>query len=86
LTCRHKAISSNSGGTGLTDHLHRSDRSRRSMTVGCHQEVKCDIIHIKVPRFSNVFDKVCFTSNSQSDRIFSVNLFISDSIINNSKR
>jgi hypothetical protein len=56
------------------------------MTVGCRQEEKCDIIHIKVPRLSNVFDKVCFTSNSQSDHIFLVNSFISDSIINNSKR
>jgi hypothetical protein len=56
------------------------------MTVGCRQEDKCDIIHIKVSRLSNVFDKVCFTSNSQSDPIFVVNSFISDSIINNSKR
>jgi hypothetical protein len=56
------------------------------MTVGCRQEEKCDIIHIKVPLLSNVFDKVCFTNNSQSDPIFVVNSFISDSIINNSKR
>jgi hypothetical protein len=56
------------------------------MTVGCRQEEKCDIIHIKVPRLSNVFDKVCFTSKSQSYPIFVVNSFISDSIINNSKR
>jgi hypothetical protein len=56
------------------------------MTVGCRQEEKCDIIHIKVPCLSNVFDMVCFTSNSQSDPIFVFNSFISDSIINNSKR
>jgi hypothetical protein len=56
------------------------------MTVGCHQEEKCDIIHIKVPRLSSVFDKVCFTSNSQSDFVFSINSFFDDSIINNSKR
>jgi hypothetical protein len=41
---------------------------------------------IKVPRLSNVFDKVCFTSNSQLYPIFVFNSFISDSIINNSKR
>jgi hypothetical protein len=28
LACRHKVISSNPGGTGLTGSLHRSDRSR----------------------------------------------------------
>jgi hypothetical protein len=86
LACRHRVISSNPGGTGLTGSLHRSDRSRQRMIVGCRQEEKCDIIHIKVPRLSNVFDKVCFTINSQSDPIFVANSFISDSIINNSKR
>jgi hypothetical protein len=64
LACRHKVISSNPRGTGLTGSLHRSDRSRQRKTVGCRQEEKCDIIHIKVPRLSKVFDKVCFTSNS----------------------
>jgi hypothetical protein len=54
--------------------------------VGYHLEEKYDIIHIKLPRLSNLFGKVCFTSNSQSDPIFSVNSFISDSIMNNSKR
>jgi hypothetical protein len=86
LACQHRVISSNPGGTGLTGSLHQSDRSRQRMTVGCRQEEKFDIIHIKVPRLSNVFDKVCFTSNSQSDPIFVANSFISDSIINNSKR
>jgi uncharacterized protein YoxC len=56
------------------------------MTVGCHQVEKYDIIYIKVPRLSNVFDEVCFISNSKSDPIFPANSFISDSIINNSKR
>jgi hypothetical protein len=86
LACRHRVIASNPGGTGLTGSLHRSDRSRQRMIVDCRQEEKCDIIHIKVPRLSNVFDKVYFTSNSQSDPIFVANSFISDSIINNSKR
>jgi hypothetical protein len=71
---------------GLTASLHWCDRTRSRMTVGCHQEEKYDIIYIKVPRLSNVFDKVCIISNSQSDPIFSVNSYISDSIINNSKR
>jgi hypothetical protein len=56
------------------------------MTVGYRQDEKCDIFHIRVLRLSIVFDKVCFTSNSQSDAIFVVNSFISDSIIKNSKR
>jgi hypothetical protein len=86
VACRCEVISSNTGGTGLTASLHRSDRSRQRMIVGCHQEEKCDIIHIKIPRLSNVFDKVCCTSNSQSDPIFSVKSFIRDSITNNSKR
>jgi hypothetical protein len=79
-------ISSNPGGTNLTVSLHRSDQSMQRMIVGCHQEEKCDIIHIKIPRLSNVFDKVGCTSNSQSDPIFFVNSFVSDSIMNNSKR
>jgi hypothetical protein len=86
LACRHKVIFSNPGGTGLTGSLHRSDWSKRSTTVDCHQEEKYDIIHIRVPHLSNAFDKVCFASNSQSDPIVSFNSFISDSIINNSKR
>jgi hypothetical protein len=56
------------------------------MTVGCCQEEKYDTIHIKVPRLSKIFDKVCSASNSQSDPICSVNSFISDSVMNNSKR
>jgi hypothetical protein len=56
LACRHRVISSNPGGTGLTGSLHRSDQSRQRMIVGCRQEEKYDIIHIKVPRLSNVFD------------------------------
>jgi hypothetical protein len=56
------------------------------MTVGYRQEEKCDIFHFRVPRLSIVFDKVCFTSNSQSYAIFVVNSFISDYIIKNSKR
>jgi hypothetical protein len=66
--------------------MTRSDQPEQSVIIGCHLEEKCEIIHIKVPRLSNVFDKVCFTSNSQSNHIFSVNSFIIDYIMNNSKR
>jgi hypothetical protein len=56
------------------------------VTVGCHVEEKYDIIHIKLPRLSNLFDKVCFASNSQSDPTFSINSSVNDCIINSSKR
>jgi hypothetical protein len=55
------------------------------VTVGCHLE-KYDIIHIKLPRLSNLFDKVCFASNYQSDPTFSINSSVNDCIINSSKR
>jgi hypothetical protein len=86
LACRHKVISGNPGGTGLTGLLHRSDRSRQRMTMGCRQDKKCDTIHIKLPCLSKIFDKVRSASNFLSDPIFSVNSFISDSIMNNSTR
>jgi hypothetical protein len=85
MACQREVISSNIIGTGLTGSLHRSDQFRQNVVVGCYQE-KYDIIHIKVPRLSKIFDKVCFASNSQLDPIFSVNSFISDSIMNDSKR
>ena len=72
LACQQKVISSNSGKTGLTGSINRSDRPIKDMTVGCHQEEKHDIIHIKVPCLSKIFDKVCCTSNlfnSQSDHM-----------------
>ena len=72
LACQHKVISSSSGMTGLTGSIHWCDRSMTDTTVGCHQEEKHDIIHINVPRLSNIFDKVCYTSklfNSQSDHM-----------------
>jgi hypothetical protein len=56
------------------------------MIVGCHSEERYDIIHNKVPRPSNLFDKVCFASNSQSDPTFSINSSVNDCIINSSKR
>jgi len=74
LACQQKVISSNSGKTGLTGSINRSDRPIKDMTVGCHQEEKHDIIHIKVPRLSNIFDKVCCISklfNSQSNHVVS---------------
>jgi hypothetical protein len=51
--------------------------------------VKHDVIHIKVPRLSNIFDKVCFTSilsNSQSDHISLVDASINNTIMHNVER
>jgi hypothetical protein len=51
--------------------------------------VKHDIIHIKVPRLSNIFDKVHFTSilsNSQSDHISLVDASINNTIMHNVER
>jgi hypothetical protein len=51
--------------------------------------VKHDVIHIKVPRLSNIFDKVHFTSilsNSQFDHVSFINAPISDIIIPNVER
>jgi hypothetical protein len=48
--------------------------------------VKHDVVHIKVPRLSNIFDKVCFTSilsNSQSDHISLVDASINNIIMHN---
>jgi hypothetical protein len=45
------------------------------------QKERHDIIHIKVPRISSIFDKVRFASNlpySQSDPIFSFDASTSD--------
>jgi hypothetical protein len=53
------------------------------------QEVKHDVIHIKVPRLSNIFDKVRFTSilsNSQSDHISLVDTSINNIIMHNIER
>jgi hypothetical protein len=51
--------------------------------------VKHDVIHIKVPRLSNIFDKVRFTSilsNSQSDHISLVDVSINNIIMHNVER
>ena len=59
------------------------------MTVGCHQEEKHDIIHIKVPRLSNIFSKVRYASNlpnSKSDRIVLVDTSTCDLIVSNPRR
>ena len=61
----------------------------KDMTVGCHQEEKHDIIHIKVPRLSKIFDKVCCTSNlfnSQSDHMVLVDASSSKIIVSNPRR
>ena len=89
LACQQKVISSNSGKTGLTGSINRSDRSMEDTTVGCHQEEKHDIIHIKVPRLSKIFDKICCTSNlfnSQSDHMVSVDASSSKIIVSNPRR
>jgi hypothetical protein len=51
--------------------------------------VKHDVIHIKVPRLPNIFDKVHFTSilsNSQSHHISLVNAYINNTIMHNVER
>ena len=89
LACQQKVISSNFGKTGLTVSINRSDRSTKDVTVGCHQEEKHDIIHIKVPRLSKIFDKLCCTSklfNSQSDHVVSFDASNSKIIVSNPRR
>ena len=89
LACQQKVISSNSGKTGLTSSINRSDRAMKDMTVGCHHEEKHDVIHIKVPRLSKIFDKVCCTTNlfnSQSDHMVSVDASSSKIIASNPRR
>jgi len=82
-------LSSHAGTTGQTG----SGRPVRSVparcAVGGHQEERHDIIHIKVPRTSNIFDKICYTSklfNSQSDHMVSVDASTSDMIMSNPRR
>jgi hypothetical protein len=53
------------------------------------REVKHDVIRIRVPHLSNIFDKVHFTSilsNSQSDHVSSIDAPISDIMIPNVER
>ena len=89
LAYQQKMISSSFGKTSLTDYINRSNRSMENTTVGYHQEEKHDIIHIKVPRLSKIFDKVCCTSNlfnSQSDHMVSVDASSSKIIVSNPRR
>ena len=89
LACQQKVISSYSGKTGPNGSINRSDRSTKDVIVGCHQEEKHDIIHIKVPRLSYIFSKVRFASNlpnSKSDRIVSVDTSTYDMIVSNPRR
>jgi len=89
LACQPKVISSSSRKIGLTGSINRSDRSMEDTTVGCHQEEKHDIIHIKVPRLSNIFDEVRFASNlpnSKSNRMVSVDTSTCDMIVSNLRR
>ena len=89
LVCQHKVVSNGFGSTGLTGSVNRSDRSIKNVIVGCHQEEKHDIIHIKVPRLSYIFSKVRFASNlpnSKSDRIVSVDTSTCDMIVSNPRR
>jgi hypothetical protein len=64
LACRPEVISSKPGRPSLTGPKTQSDWHIQTVTVGCHPEEKYDIIHIKVSRPSNLFGKVCFSSNS----------------------
>ena len=89
LTGQHLELSSHTGTTGQT----KSCRLVRPVLAGCawgvHQEERHDIIHIKVPRTSNIFDKICYTSklfNSQSDHMVSVDASTSDMIMSNPRR
>ena len=89
FACQQKVISSSSGKTGLTGSINQSDRPIKDMTVGCHQEEKHDIIHIKVPCLSNIFDEVRFASNlpnSKSDCMVSVATSTCDMIVSNPRR
>ena len=89
LACQQKVISSSSGKTGLTGSINRSYRSMKDVTVGCHQEEKHGIIHIKVPCLSNIFDEVRFASNlpnSKSDCMVSVATSTCDMIVSNPRR
>jgi hypothetical protein len=92
------------GGIGISksgDFQHNwknwSDRSIKlarpvltgQATVKRLREVKHNVIHIKVPCLSNIFDKVCFTSilsNSQSDHISLVDASINNTIMHNVER
>ena len=51
--------------------------------------MKHDVIHIKVPHLSNIFDKVHFTSilsNFQSDHVSLVETSISSIVMHNARR
>jgi hypothetical protein len=89
LKSRHSVYSNHAGTTGQTG----SGRSVRPVPIESaasgHREERHDIIHIKVPRISSIFDKVRFASNlpnSQSDPIFLVDASTSDIIMSNPKR
>ena len=74
---------------GDFQQLWKDQSDRVDMAVGCHQEEKHDVIHIKVPRLTNIFDKVCFVSNlpnSKSDHMVSVDTSTSDMIVSNPRR
>ena len=89
LACQHKVVSSSFGSTGLTGPKNRFDRSMKDATIDCHQEEKHDIIYIKVPRLSNIFDKVRFASNLpnfKSGHMVSVDTSTSDMIVSNPRR
>ena len=86
LACQQKVIFSSTGKTGLTSSINRSDQSIKDVNVRCHQEEKHDIIHIKVLRLSNIFDKVCCKSklfDSQSDHMVSFHASSRNIIVSN---
>jgi len=68
LTSQHSIFSGLPGTTGQAGSGRPVRPIPAESVVGGHQEERNDIIHIKVPRPSNIFDKVCCTSklfNSQ---------------------
>jgi len=86
LSSQHSIFSGLPGTTGQAGSGRLVRPIPAESVVGGHQEERKDIIHIKVPRPSNIFDKVCCTSklfNSQSNHMISVNTSTSDMITSN---
>src|SRR6185437_4154217 len=68
-------MSSRAGTTGQTGSSRPIRPVPAGSATGGHLEERHDIIHIKVPRLSSIFDKLRFSSNlpnSRSDHMISV--------------
>ena len=89
LSSQHSIFSGLPGTTGQAGSGRLVRPIPAESVVGGHQEERKDIIHIKVPRPSNIFDKVCCTSklfNSQSDHVVSFDASNSKIIVSNPRR